>query len=204
MRSIAGRSRASQQKRLAHVRLGSHSVIPRCLLNVRFGPLYGLKSDISRGPRSANRVPTRRSKKKHRYSITSSAQQKRFRDLSPRALAVVSSVSAQRRARVVGVASAGECGVVKRSRNRLFAPKGTPKLILDKLTDALDRALDDDISRKRLLDLVNEIPDKASRGQQPLADLVQRDVGPLDTDHQGSRSGWLVTRLLMLSPSQRP
>jgi tripartite-type tricarboxylate transporter receptor subunit TctC len=91
-------------------------------------------------------------------------------------LAVVSSVSAQCRARVVGVASAGECGVAKRSRNRLFAPKGTPKLILDKLTDALDRALDDDISRKRLLDLVNEIPDKASRGQQPLADLVQRDV----------------------------
>jgi tripartite-type tricarboxylate transporter receptor subunit TctC len=58
----------------------------------------------------------------------------------------------------------------------LFAPKGTPQPILDKLTDALDRALDDDISRKRLLDLVNEIPDKASRGQQPLADLVQRDV----------------------------
>jgi tripartite-type tricarboxylate transporter receptor subunit TctC len=58
----------------------------------------------------------------------------------------------------------------------LFAPKGTPKPILDRLTDALDRALDDDISRKRLLDLVNEIPDKASRGQQPLADLVKRDV----------------------------
>jgi len=58
----------------------------------------------------------------------------------------------------------------------LFAPKGTPKPILDKLTDALDRALDDDIPRKRLLDLVNEIPDKASRGQQPLADLVKKDI----------------------------
>ena len=58
----------------------------------------------------------------------------------------------------------------------LFAPEGTPKPILDKLTDALDRALDDNVPRKRLLDLINEIPDRASRGQQPLADLVKRDV----------------------------
>jgi tripartite-type tricarboxylate transporter receptor subunit TctC len=58
----------------------------------------------------------------------------------------------------------------------LFAPKGTSKAILDKLTDALDKALDDDTPRKRLLDLVNEIPDKASRGQQPLADLVKKDI----------------------------
>jgi len=65
----------------------------------------------------------------------------------------------------------------------LFAPKGTPKPILDKLTDALDKALDADIPRKRLLDLVNEIPDKASRGQQPLADLCEEGHRPLDTDH---------------------
>src|SRR5439155_25444177 len=58
----------------------------------------------------------------------------------------------------------------------MFAPKGTPKPILDKLTDALDRALDDDTPRKRLLDHVHEIPDKASRGQQPLADLVKKDI----------------------------
>ena len=60
--------------------------------------------------------------------------------------------------------------------NALFAPKDTPKPILDKLTDALDRALDDNVPRKRLLDLINEIPDKASRGQQALADLVKRDI----------------------------
>jgi len=60
--------------------------------------------------------------------------------------------------------------------NGLFAPKGTPKPILDRLSDALDRTLDDDITRKRLIDRISEIPDKASRGQQPLADLVKRDV----------------------------
>jgi len=34
----------------------------------------------------------------------------------------------------------------------LFAPKGTPKPILDKLSDALDKALDDESVRKRLFD----------------------------------------------------
>ena len=58
----------------------------------------------------------------------------------------------------------------------LFAPKGTPKPILDKLTDALDKALDDDNTRKRLTDLGSEIPDKARRGQQPLAALVTSEI----------------------------
>ena len=58
----------------------------------------------------------------------------------------------------------------------LFAPKGTPKPILEKLTDALDKALDDDNSRKRLLDLGTEIPDQANRGQQPLAALVRGEI----------------------------
>jgi tripartite-type tricarboxylate transporter receptor subunit TctC len=60
--------------------------------------------------------------------------------------------------------------------NALFAPKGTSKPILDKLTDALDKALDDDTTRRRLLDLAAEIPDKARRGQQPLAEVVMSDV----------------------------
>ena len=60
--------------------------------------------------------------------------------------------------------------------NGLFAPKATPKPIVDKLTDALDKALDDDNTRKRLLDLGSEIPDKAKRGQQPLAVLVTSEI----------------------------
>jgi tripartite-type tricarboxylate transporter receptor subunit TctC len=55
----------------------------------------------------------------------------------------------------------------------LFAPKGTPGPILDKLTDALDKALDDDNTRKRLIDLGCDIPVKARRGQQALAALVK-------------------------------
>jgi len=60
--------------------------------------------------------------------------------------------------------------------NALFAPKGTPQPILDKLTDALDKALDDEQTRKRLLELGSVLPGKAERGQQPLASLVKSEI----------------------------
>jgi tripartite-type tricarboxylate transporter receptor subunit TctC len=58
----------------------------------------------------------------------------------------------------------------------LFAPKGTPRPVLDRLTDALDKALDDPNTRKRLLELGADIPDKTKRGQQALAMLVKSDI----------------------------
>jgi tripartite-type tricarboxylate transporter receptor subunit TctC len=60
--------------------------------------------------------------------------------------------------------------------NALFAPKGTPKPILDKLSAALDKALDDEGSRKRLLDLGSDIPGKDRRGQAALAKLVDSEI----------------------------
>ena len=60
--------------------------------------------------------------------------------------------------------------------NALFAPRETPKPVLDKLSDALAKALDDENTQKRLLDLGSEIPDKARRGQQPLAVLVKDEI----------------------------
>jgi tripartite-type tricarboxylate transporter receptor subunit TctC len=60
--------------------------------------------------------------------------------------------------------------------NAMFAPKGTPKPVLDKLTDALDKALDDESVRKRLLELGCDIPDHSKRGPQPLAALVKSEI----------------------------
>ena len=60
--------------------------------------------------------------------------------------------------------------------NALFAPKGTPKPVLDKLADALDSALDDESVRKRLLELGCDIPHHTERGPQPLAALVKSDI----------------------------
>ena len=47
---------------------------------------------------------------------------------------------------------------------------------LDKLTDALDKALDDEGTRKRLLELGSVLPDKSGRGQQALATLVKSEI----------------------------
>ena len=60
--------------------------------------------------------------------------------------------------------------------NGLFAPAGTPKPVLDALTSALDQALDDESTRARLIELGSEIPEKARRGQEQLASLVEHEV----------------------------
>ena len=60
--------------------------------------------------------------------------------------------------------------------NALFAPKGTPQPVVDKLTDAQNKALDDEHTRKRLLELGSVLPGKGERGQQALAALVKREI----------------------------
>ena len=58
----------------------------------------------------------------------------------------------------------------------LFAPKATPGPLLDKLADALDRALDDAAVRKRLAEIGNEVPERAARGREALRALVKLEI----------------------------
>jgi tripartite-type tricarboxylate transporter receptor subunit TctC len=58
----------------------------------------------------------------------------------------------------------------------LFAPKGTPQPILTKLSDALEKALDDQDVRKRFADVGGVIPHKAKLGPQALATLVKDEI----------------------------
>ena len=60
--------------------------------------------------------------------------------------------------------------------NGLFAPKGTPRPIVDRLNAALGTALADATVRKSLLDLGSEIPDPAERSPEALAALVRREI----------------------------
>ena len=53
----------------------------------------------------------------------------------------------------------------------LFAPKGTPRPVLDKLTSALDESLDDEVVRKRFAELGSDGLRREKRGQQALAAL---------------------------------
>ena len=61
----------------------------------------------------------------------------------------------------------------------VFAPKGTPQPVLDKLVEALDKGLDDDAVRKRLIDLGAEVADKNRRGPKALAALVKSEIARL-------------------------
>jgi tripartite-type tricarboxylate transporter receptor subunit TctC len=61
----------------------------------------------------------------------------------------------------------------------MFAPKGTPPDVIAKLSAALDKGLDDETVRKRLIDLGAEIADKKDRGPKPLAALVKSEMARL-------------------------
>src|SRR3954471_8038133 len=71
---------------------------------------------------------------------------------------------------------AGLPGFEAQAWNALFAPKDTPTPILDMLSAALDKALDDEGTRKRLLELGSVLPDKTGRSQQALAALVKSEI----------------------------
>jgi tripartite-type tricarboxylate transporter receptor subunit TctC len=60
--------------------------------------------------------------------------------------------------------------------NAIFAPKGTPPEIVAKLSGALQKALDDETTRKRLLDLGADLSDKAARTPEGLRKLVESEV----------------------------
>jgi tripartite-type tricarboxylate transporter receptor subunit TctC len=88
-------------------------------------------------------------------------------------------ISAERNPAVPNVPTTKEAGLSEFQVSpwlALFAPKGVPQPILDRLTEALDKALDDNNVRKRLLDIGDDIPGKAKRGQQPLAALVKSAI----------------------------
>jgi tripartite-type tricarboxylate transporter receptor subunit TctC len=61
----------------------------------------------------------------------------------------------------------------------VFAPVGTPKPIIDKLVDALNKGLGEEAVQKRLLDLGADLIDPDRRGPKPLADLVRSETARL-------------------------
>ena len=61
----------------------------------------------------------------------------------------------------------------------VFAPKGTPKPIIDKLAEALNKGLDEPAVRTRLESLGAEIAEPARRGPKALGALVHDEIARL-------------------------
>ena len=80
------------------------------------------------------------------------------------------------------VPSAAEQGLPQFSASpffALFAPKGTPAPVVETLSAALDQALDDAATRKRLTDLGAAVAEKSRRGPAPMAALVRSEIARL-------------------------
>jgi tripartite-type tricarboxylate transporter receptor subunit TctC len=60
--------------------------------------------------------------------------------------------------------------------NAMVAPKGTPKAIVDKLADALSKALDDPKIKERYVELGSTAPEGADRGPAGLQKLVDSEM----------------------------
>ena len=60
--------------------------------------------------------------------------------------------------------------------NAIFAPKGTPKDVLKKLSDALGKALADENTRKRILDLGGDLSNTEAQKPEGLRKLVASEV----------------------------
>jgi tripartite-type tricarboxylate transporter receptor subunit TctC len=61
----------------------------------------------------------------------------------------------------------------------MFAPRGTPQPIIDRLADVLSRGLNEDMARERLLELGAEVPEPSRRGPEPLRALVKSEIARL-------------------------
>jgi tripartite-type tricarboxylate transporter receptor subunit TctC len=88
-----------------------------------------------------------------------------------------------RSAALPDVPSAKEAGLPKYQLSiwsAIFAPKGTPKPIAAKLSDALNKALEDPAVIKRLADLGGTVPPKAERGPDYLGKTLKADTARWD------------------------
>jgi tripartite-type tricarboxylate transporter receptor subunit TctC len=61
----------------------------------------------------------------------------------------------------------------------VFAPKGTPQPVIDRLAESLNKGLDEEAVQKRLADLGADIPEPSRRGPKALDNLVRSEIARL-------------------------
>ena len=86
--------------------------------------------------------------------------------------------AAQRLESLPDVPTSKEAGVdfIFSAWNAMVAPKGTPKDVIAKLSDALNKALDDPATVMRYVELGSTAPEAADRGPEGLQKLVESEM----------------------------
>jgi tripartite-type tricarboxylate transporter receptor subunit TctC len=89
--------------------------------------------------------------------------------------------AAERLESIPNVPTTKELGVdfIFSAWNAMVAPKGTPKEIVAKLTDALSKALDDATIKARFVELGSTAPQGADRGPAALQKLVESEIASI-------------------------
>lgn len=109
--------------------------------------------------------------------IVSVAEQVRAGSIKAYAVA-----SAQRSPALPDVPTTKEAGLPEfqiEAWNGIAGPKGMPKEAVDKLVDALNKALNDEATKKRLLDLGTVLPTAEERTPAGFAAIIKRDADKL-------------------------
>lgn len=92
-----------------------------------------------------------------------------------KALGIASAERLESNSTVQTAAEGGVPGFVASSWYALLAPKGTPKAVIDKLSYALGRALDDSATRRKLMASVGELPLAAQRSPQAVEPFLRAE-----------------------------
>ncbi|WP_420101138.1 tripartite tricarboxylate transporter substrate-binding protein [Bosea sp. (in: a-proteobacteria)] len=109
--------------------------------------------------------------------IVSVAEQVRAGSIKAYAVA-----SAERSPALPNVPTTKEAGLPEfqiEAWNGIAGPKGMPKEAVDKLVDALNKALNDEATKKRLLDLGTVLPTAEDRTPAGFAAIIKRDADKL-------------------------
>jgi tripartite-type tricarboxylate transporter receptor subunit TctC len=61
----------------------------------------------------------------------------------------------------------------------VFAPKGTPRAVVDRIAEAMTEGLSEEAVQKRMAELGAAVPEPARRGPKPLADAVAGEIARL-------------------------
>jgi tripartite-type tricarboxylate transporter receptor subunit TctC len=99
--------------------------------------------------------------------------------LQPGSIKSLAVASAERLPVLANLPTTGEAGLPEfqaSSWTAVFAPKGTPQPVIQKLNYALAMALEDAATKERLLQLFGEIPNRASRSPSALDAYLRAEV----------------------------
>jgi tripartite-type tricarboxylate transporter receptor subunit TctC len=172
LKSFIAYLQANHQKlSYGHAGVGSISYVSGTLFNAQFGLSPGLVAYRGTGPALNDLVGGQID-----YMVDQSLNV--IPQIKAGTIKAYAVAAPQRLASLPDVPTTKEAGIdfIFSAWNAMVAPKGTPQPIVDKLVDAVGKALDDPSVKARYVELGSTGPEGAERGPAALQKLVESEV----------------------------